>query len=81
MKDKLKCSQLAHLRLRRENARKANSAKNGTANAYYGAKVEYHDEVKKMQEKRKKILSQGERRSLYFDFLRKHGVPKGYRVR
>ena len=80
-KSKLNRSQLVHLRLKKMNAKKANSAKTGTANAYYTAKVEYHDEVVIMQEKRKKILPQGERCFLFKHFLRKHGIPNGYRVK
>ena len=81
MKNKLKRSQSAHLRLKRINAQKANSAKTGTENGYYSAKVDYHNEVSSLQKQRKKILSVGERKFLFLHFLRKRGIFKDYRPR
>ena len=67
-------SNLLHKKYAKTNSLRANAAKTGTKNAFFGAKVEYHNEVAKLQSQRDRVLSKSERSKIYLDKMRSHSI-------
>lgn len=65
-----------HRKHAKTNALRANAAKTGTKNAFFGAKFEYHNEVEKLQSQRDRVLSKSERSKIYLDKMRSHGIQE-----
>lgn len=71
---KLNRSQSAHKILIRIYKDKANKAKTGTQNAFYCAKVDYHNTIVNMQRNRQGLIPKKERSRIYSEMLKRRGV-------